>query len=64
MKSPEDEYIDELKAALDAIINGTMLDKHNHNDDGLIDFSQGREIGYRDIKRWIAIGNKVLNKYK
>lgn len=50
-----------LRAALDAIVNGTMLDKFNHNDDGLLDFSQHRLPTQANLKHWATIATNALN---
>jgi hypothetical protein len=45
-----------LLTALDTIVNGSMLDSVNHNDDGLVDFGKGRPPTDDDIRRWTRIG--------
>ncbi len=64
MQTPEEVRIKELELALDTILNGTMIDSKNHNDDGLMDFDRRRPAGIEDLRRWRLIALKVLNKYK
>jgi hypothetical protein len=41
-------------AAIDAVLNGTMLDKFNHDDDGMREVMR-RGATESDLKRWIKI---------
>lgn len=53
-----------LRTALDEIINGTMLDEYNHNDNGLVDVGERRPPTQRDLDRWYRIGYLALAKIK
>lgn len=54
---------DGLAKALDEILNGTLLDKHNRNDDGMIDARQWNETE-KHISNWIKTAQGALLDYK
>lgn len=54
------ERQDTYKLALENILHGSLLDKHNRNDDGMLDANRWGDAG-RHLDTWIKTAKDALN---
>lgn len=52
-----------LKAALDQILHGTLIDPLNHNDNGMYDFN-GRTVFPENLQTWVKLAENALKVAK